>query len=1021
MASNIKNLLLLLSFASVNYLAAQNIYPQYNFKHLNVQNGLAQNIVYHFLQDSYGYMWLGTHNGLTMFDGVRATSFIHDEQKANSLASNFITCILEDSAHQVWIGDEKGIDLFNRSNNTFAHFGVDRDGGVKDNTFCVPIAFVSKDEFWFIDTKTKSIRAFNTKTKTSRFVCEMDEVDGSIFIDSLNQVIHFWSYQSIGTTHLVFKSGKLIKRENFFTKEKSVFDNSPLQVIHALQQNDTTTWLSTNEGLICLNAITNTYKIYNSWNGKPVKELRYAALSHNNILWLGSGPSGVYTFDVNSREFIDNFTNDRLDPFSICSNNIVSVYFDKSGNVWSGSYGNGASYANAENNFFTKHVIDVKESSNSFLWMTLDENGNYWCDVEDQNGFWVFDKTFSTCRHVAVLQADGKIFEDPLYKLIFGDDKNAWCATNKGLYLFNRRTNKMTQVKYPVISPAHFGSTWLKDMIKLKDGSVIFSTFAGLYRITKGKERPVITLYSRLNEIYDKSFDALFQDEAENIYVKGDDSLFILKPTKDYNQPQQTKAILFAPEVYQYFSDPVQNLIYIATSDGLYILDKKSYTLQKQNFIKHMPFQSVSSVYEKDNKLWLFGEKGLYYYDVKNKHGRTFTIEDGLPGNEFNISAILFSPGGNCIAGSTNGLVAFNAASFQKNLYPPRAQLDHIYINDTLLNSTSNANETKNIQLTHRENTFAFDFSSIAFQHNQECNYEYKLEGYDKDWIKSGATHFTRYSNIPPGDYTFKLRVYDVNGVLSPFSKELQINISKAFWQTDLFIVAAIIVSLILCWSIVKWYWSAKIRKQKIIFEKQQAVEQERTRIAMEMHDDLGSGLTAIRYLAGSLSMQSSADTHDKADKIASSAKSLVDAMNDIIWTMKSDNNSVEEILAYIKKQAADQLETAGINGSFDFPKEIPAIQLTSEQKRNILLVSKEAIHNCIKHSGAKEVLVTAHVNNKCLELIIADNGKGINTAEASQFGNGLKSMQRRAQEINAELNISNHSGTTVMVTLPFG
>lgn len=1021
MLCRIRYISFLLCLFSVNELFSQSPKEQYNFKHLNVQSGLAQNIVYHFLQDSYGYMWLGTHNGLTMFDGVRATSFTNDEQKPNSLTSNFITRIIEDSAHNVWIGNEKGIDVFNRSNNTFSHFGVDRDSGIKENTFCVPISFVSAEEFWFIDTKTKSIRAFNLNTRTSHFVCAMSEVDGSVYIDAAKNIIHFWSYQSIGTTHLVFKAGTLIKRESFFTKDKSVFDNSPLQVVHSLQQNDTTTWLCTNEGLICLNAIKNTYKIYNSWNGKPVKELRYAAFSHNNILWLGSGPSGVYTFDVNKREFVDNFTNNRLDPFSICSNNIVSVYFDKSGNVWCGSYGNGASYASAENNFFTKHLINEKESTNNFLWMCIDKDGNYWCDLEDQNGFWVFDKTFSNYKHIVLLQDDGKVFEDPVYNLIFDGDKNAWCASNKGLYQLNRQTNKMTQVKYPLISAAHFGSTWLKDMIRLKDGSVIFSTFSGLYRITKEHERPVITLYSKLNEIFDKSFDALFQDEAENIYVKGDDSLFVLNTTKDYSEPQEIKAFSFVPVVYQYFSDPVQNKIYLATSEGLYILDKKNYTLQKQNFIVHIPFQSVSSVYEKDNKLWLFGEKGLYYFDVKNKQERTFTIEDGLPGNEFNVSAILYSRDGNCLAGSTNGMVAFNTANFQKNLYPPRAQLDHIYINDTLFNPTANVNETKNIQLTHRENTFAFDFSSIAFQHNKECNYEYKLEGYDKEWIKSGATHFTRYSNIPPGDYTFKLRVYDVNGVLSTFTKELQINISKAFWQTDLFIVASIILILILCWLAVKSYLAAKMRRQKIIFEKQQAVELERTRIAMEMHDDLGSGLTAIRYLAGSLSMQSSNATRDKADKIASSAKSLVDAMNDIIWTMKSDNNSVEEILAYIKKQAAEQLETAGINGSFDFSKDIPAIQLTSEQKRNILLVSKEAIHNCIKHSGATDVTVTAELDNKFLKLQIADNGKGIDAEKNSQFGNGLKSMQRRAEEINAQLNILNHSGTTIIVTLPFG
>ena len=314
-----------------------------------------------------------------------------------------------------------------------------------------------------------------------------------------------------------------------------------------------------------------------------------------------------------------------------------------------------------------------------------------------------------------------------------------------------------------------------------------------------------------------------------------------------------------------------------------------------------------------------------------------------------------------------------------------------------------------------------FSFAAITFQHNNECNYEYKLEGYDEDWIKSSATKYTRYSKIPPGKYNFHLRVYDVNGILSPFTKTLRIEVSKAFWQTDLFKLVLTGIILLIGWLVVKWYLEGRIRKQKIIFEKQQAVEQERTRIAMEMHDDLGSGLTSIRYLAGSLSMQSSSETQDKADKIASSAKTLVDSMNDIIWTMKSDNSTAGDVLVYIRKQVAEQLETANINFSFDFPENIPEIKLSSEQKRNLLLISKEAIHNIIKHSNATEVLIASQINTNLLQLKITDNGKGFDPKKQTQFGNGLKSMHRRAEEMNALLDIFNQPGTTIIVTLTFG
>jgi ligand-binding sensor domain-containing protein len=258
----------------------------------------------------------------------------------------------------------------------------------------------------------------------------------------------------------------------------------------------------------------------------------------------------------------------------------------------------------------------------------------------------------------------------------------------------------MQRFYYPQLSEANFGSSWIKDMIKLHDGSIIFSTFSGLYQIKKESEHPLISLYSKLNDIYDKSFDALFQDEVGYIYVAGDDSLYILKQLPESEVPVLQKAILFSPDISQYFSDSNQNKIYLATSEGLFVLDKKNFTLQKQT-VEHIPFQSLSGMFEKNKKLWLFGEKGLYYYNEKNKQNRTFTVEDGLPGNEFNVSAIAFSSDGKCIAGNTNGLVSFYPDKFLKNLYPPRAQLKHIYINDTLYKVTNCANEINNIHLTY--------------------------------------------------------------------------------------------------------------------------------------------------------------------------------------------------------------------------------------------------------------------------------------------------------------------------------
>ena len=186
----------------------------------------------------------------------------------------------------------------------------------------------------------------------------------------------------------------------------------------------------------------------------------------------------------------------------------------------------------------------------------------------------------------------------------------------------------------------------------------------------------------------------------------------------------------------------------------------------------------------------------------------------------------------------------------------------------------------------------------------------------------------------------------------------------------------------------------------------------------MEMHDDLGTGLTAIRYLAGMLRVNAQEKTHERINKIDNSAKELIDAMNDIVWTIRSGNDVLEDVLRYIRKQTTEQLETAGIRYSFTLPPDTPPVILSNDQKRNLLLIAKEAIHNIIKHSNANEVCMAVEIHEQYLHFMISDNGKGFHRSN-DNFGNGLKNMNKRADQINARFEVLQREGTTIVVQMP--
>ena len=1004
---------------------AQKFNPYYNFKHLNVQNGLIQNIVYHFLQDSRGYLWIGTRNGITLYDGIRTINFQHASQDKKSLAGNFITRILEDPDHNIWIGNDAGIDRYNPEDNDFAHFGIPAPNGKEDNSYCVLLGFGGNSDLWLIDTRSKALRIFNTKSGHFRSVHATDAVDGVLKYDSISGMVKIWTYLSIGTTALVFNNkDSLVEEKHFFDMEKNSAQPS-LLIFHVFFQNDSTAWLSTAKGLIELNPLTNEYRIYDKIKDEPVPELRFASLSPKGLLWVGTGGFGIYTFDIRTRKFIDNFRNYALDPFSICSNNIVSLYFDHVGNIWCGSYGNGISYANVENNFFSKSLpkeeLDQWKKENNISWIGTDPSQNIWCMMQDVQGFWLLDTALQVKSFRWPVLENGKRFVAAVYQLFFESKSLAWCTTDRGLFQYNPETNRIKQVDYPKISNALFGSYWSKIIIRLHDGSLLFSTFGGLYRITNQQGKHSVLPFSTLNELPFSSFDMIFEDKEHRIYVKDiGETLYILSPTDSNFHYKLEKSMEFRHEIFQ-IEEAAGNL-YMGTNEGLYLLRKNNLTIESSPINSLLPFKSIKDLIIEKEKLWLFGEKGLYYFNTSENAGRLFTIEDGLPSNEFSEYCLLRTTAGNFIAGTSNGLVSFSPGRLQDIVYPPRAQINNIYVNDSTSSFLPNPQEKSRIVLSSNQNTFSFDFSCISFQHADASLYEYKLDNYDEKWIRSGTTHYTRYSRIAPGNYVFHLRVLDANGKISPYAKTIAIEIKKAFWQTTIFKLLLFALAIFLSWLLVKWYLRTRIRKQRLEFERQQAIEKERTRIATDMHDELGAGLSRIKFLSETIGLkkQMQQPIEEDINSIGEYANEMISKMGEIVWALNEKNDSLSDLLSYTRSYAAEYLLQSGIACTIDSPSAFPSMFVSGEFRRNIYLTIKEALHNIVKHAQAKRVVIEIRIEGD-LFISIQDDGIGFDPRHIRPFSNGLNNMQKRMKEISGTMQMIHRAGTTIKLSAPLG
>jgi ligand-binding sensor domain-containing protein len=555
-------------------------------------------------------MWIGTHNGVSLYDGIKTNNFLHDDQNSKSIARNFISGIAEDAYGQIWVSNENGIERYNRADNSFTHFAIDRQDGTKEYTYCQLLGFISSHELWFLETRTRSIHELNTKTGKTSFISELNANNAVLYKDS-NQIIHIWSSYDKGTIHQVYKNKKQISQQKYFSGKSGQIINPALVVSHVFQQNDSTVWISTNDGLVKLNPVLNQYTIYSQWHKQRVNEVRYVSLSPQGQLWVATGNSGIYVYDMKANQFIYNFRNDKLDPHSVCSDNIVALYFDKIGNIWCGSYGGGSSYANTQNIFFINHLSKAEtqlwKTNNHVHWLGIDKNENVWCTFSESPGFWILGKDFIIDAHKIPLSENKIPFNGYLNKFLFDNNNKIWCGTNKGLYKYSISTNIINPVTYELINDEVQGSIWIKDMIWLHDSSIIFSTYAGLYHVINAMDKPLIKPINFLKPGSYNGFEALFEDKNSFVYVKSlSDSLYILKPINGKKDFELFKALHLMPDVNYYFSEKNDSIIYVATNYGLYRINNNRFKLEKETCDGKLSFLDIRSVFKRDNKLWIF-------------------------------------------------------------------------------------------------------------------------------------------------------------------------------------------------------------------------------------------------------------------------------------------------------------------------------------------------------------------------------------------------------------------------------
>jgi signal transduction histidine kinase len=381
-------------------------------------------------------------------------------------------------------------------------------------------------------------------------------------------------------------------------------------------------------------------------------------------------------------------------------------------------------------------------------------------------------------------------------------------------------------------------------------------------------------------------------------------------------------------------------------------------------------------------------------------------MADGLPTNEFSRGAALCTADGFMVFGSAEGVTIFHPDSVRDNPFVPPVVLTDFSVYDRSVATPSVELQRRGIRLSYDERFFSFEFAALSFRCPEKNLYSYTLEGFDRGWHAPGPGRLARYTNVPPGEYLFRIRGSNDDGLWNPTGIAIPVSIDPPFWQTWWF-------RLILLLALVPAVYAVdRIRRHQVLM-----VERLRQRIARDLHDDIGTNLSAIvigsRFLASEKSL--SRKGRGQIDEIRNITLQTQEMMREIVWMLNPSNDSTGLFLGRLKESAARVLR--GKRVIFEAPGEETLRRLSLEFKRHLLLFFREAVNNVARHAEATEVLIRFHREGDFLTLTIRDNGKGFD-ASSQAPGNGLRNMRARGESLAGVVNILSSPGNGTEITL---
>ncbi|MFO7444893.1 MAG: two-component regulator propeller domain-containing protein [Ignavibacteriaceae bacterium] len=1039
---------IIILFLFPEILSPQDI--QVNIDHISNDNGLSQNTVHYIMQDSKGFIWFATEDGLNKYDGYNFTIYKNDPQDKNSIPDNFIWTICEDNKGDLWIGTNNGgLSKFIRTKEKFVNYtnNPDDPGSLSFNN--VRTIFEDKQGDIWVGTETGGLDKFiktnktfihhrhdplNSNSLSNDVVLSLfEDNNGYLWIGSdggldrfdreKNKIVNY-KYNPVDSNSLsnnvvlsIYEDNdgymwigtlsgltRFDKKKNeftrFFINEPDSKNPNSNRINSILEDREGVLWVGTGGGLYQFDRKTERFAlvtyIYSTSSILNNKNILTLFEDSSGLVWIGSAEDGAAKYDRERMKF-RHYKHDPHNENSLSHNTVRSIYQEDEKTLWIGTLGGGLNKLNLLTNKFTHYqnkpgeLYSLSDNSVSAIWK--DSYGFLWVGTWN-SGLnrtvlpYHSSSNLKFLRYSDITPSSQRTSSHIVQAIFEDSNRNLWVGTGTGLNLLDRKNNRFINFTNNPNNLNSISSNLIQSCIlEDKNGNLWIGTWEGLNKLSSS-DKNKLPADTSINFIH-----------------------YTFKPDNEYS--------LSDNRVISAFEDKDGNLWFGTYGGGLNMLSADDHDSPKPKFINYttrdgLPSNIVYSVQGDNNgNIWVSTDNGLAVFNPKTKAFTSYDISDGLQSNQFFWGAGYKGVSGEMFFGGTNGFNAFNPEYLKINEHIPPVVITNFQIfnrpveidapNSPLVKTIS---ETKEIELSYGQNVFSFEFASLDFTAPGKNRYAYKMEGFDEGWINSDNRRFVTYTNLYPGEYVFRVKGSNSDGIWNEEGAAVTLRILPPLWMTWWFIT----LSVLLIGGIIAFLITYRVKHLLNI-------ERFRAKLAADLHDNIGSSLTEISIWSEIIRNKiknPDKDIEKSLKMISNNSRNLIDNMSDIVWLVNPKRDSLYDLILRLRDTYAELSSYTSISFKSENIKALEKVSLSIEHRQHLYLIFKEAINNSITHSECTEISLDAFVKGRKLEMILADNGRGFNGTSSS--GNGLENIKNRAELIGGKLDINSLAGkgTTV-------